>query len=81
MDTEAKRNYHRNYYINQRDYIRGLDAKDELTAEELMDLNKYIHKFRPKSTRFPRSIVTNPSKGAHCTQLQKEIKQVVITFD
>lgn len=80
---EEKRNYQRNYYINKRNYIRSLDNRnrDELTQEELWDLDKYIHKFRPKSSRACRILSTNPLKGVHTKILKKEHKQVIVTFD
>ena len=80
---EEKRNYQRNYYINKRNYIRGLDSKKrgELTPDELLDLDKYIHKFRPKSSRATRILSTNPMKGLHTKILKKEFKQIVITFN
>ena len=80
---DEKRNYQRNYYINKRNYIRGLDRQDrnKLTPDELLDLEKYIHKFRPKSSRALRMLSTNPLKGDASKYLKKEFKQVVITFD
>lgn len=80
---EEKRNYQRNYYINKRNYIRGLDRqnRDELTPDELLDLDKYIHKFRPKSGRALRMMASNPLKGEPCRNLKKETKQVVVYFD
>ena len=81
---DEKRNYQRNYYINKRNYIRGLDKmdRDQLTAEELLDLDKYIHKFRPRTSRISRRLFDNSFKGEEKIYgLKKETKKVIICFE
>tara|TARA_R110000803_G_scaffold32294_1_gene71267 strand:+ start:1186 stop:1437 length:252 start_codon:yes stop_codon:yes gene_type:complete len=82
---DEKRNYQRNYYINKRNYIRGLDKKDrdQLTAEELLDLDKYIHKFRPRTSRISRRLFDNSYIGGEekIYGMKKETKQIIIYFE
>lgn len=76
-----KKVYQRNYYINRRDYVLSLIniPKDKLNEKQKTDLDKYIKRFRPKSTRALRSTVTNHDKGKKQFKIEK--KQTLISFD
>ena len=63
-----------------RNYIRNLSYKDakDLTKDEIIDLDKYIFKFRPNSTRYI-SKERGYNKG-ELLQFRKDLKTVIIDF-
>jgi len=73
--------YQRNYYINRRDHILSLAGKPrhELNEKELVDLEKYIKRFRPKSARILRTSKSNHDKGKK--EFKIEQRQVVVCFN
>jgi len=78
---ECKKLYQRNYYINRRDYVLSLVniPREELTAKQQTDLDKYIKRFRPKSTRVLRTTMSNHPKGKKIFKIEK--KRILISFD
>ena len=78
---ESKRIYQRNYYINRRNYVLNLVKipKNELTDKQKIDLDKYIDRFRPKTTRALRNTASNHCKGDKLFKIEK--RQITISFD
>ena len=77
---DSKKLYQRNYYIQKRNYIRNLSYKDsiELTEHEQIDLDKYIFKFRPRSTRYIGK-ERGYNKG-ELVEFKQDFKTVIIDF-
>ena len=78
---ECKKLYQRNYYINRRDHVLSLASipREQLTPLEKTNLDKYIKRFRPKSTRVLRTTMSNHAKGEKIFKIEK--KQILISFD
>tara|TARA_R110000772_G_scaffold102635_2_gene203422 strand:+ start:855 stop:1100 length:246 start_codon:yes stop_codon:yes gene_type:complete len=81
MNSVNKQLYQQNYYTARRDYVINLLAipSDELSKDQLLDLNKLIKKYKPKSARFYRKNGTTHAKGP--TEFKIENKQVMVRFD
>lgn len=78
---DSKRIYQRNYYINRRNYVLSLVniPKERLTEKEQLDLDKYIKRFRPKTTRALRNTASNHCKGEKLFKIEK--REITISFD
>lgn len=80
---EKRRQYMANYYINKRNYILNLSnkSKSDLTPEEQLNLDKYIKKFRPKTSKALRISAGPFDKGRKVKGLEKIIKQTIVVFN
>ena len=73
---DSKKIYQKNYYINKRDKILRLASqpRDNLTDQDKYDLEKYINKFRPSSTKSLRCFNETGN-------LKIIFKKTIIVFD
>ena len=73
---DSKKIYQKNYYINKRDKILRLASspRDSLTDQDKYDLEKYINKFSPSSTKSLRSFNETGN-------LKIIFKKTIIVFD
>ena len=71
-----------NYYINKRNYILSLSNKsrDDLTEDEIIDLDKYCEKFRPRTGKAMKYPAGPFNKGKKINGLQKEHRTVTVSF-
>ena len=80
-----KKSYHRNWYINKRDYILSLSKmpREDLDNYQQFDLDKHIKRFGPKSsTRCGKLLMTDSIvRGGESNFLKKVTGNVTITFN
>ena len=80
-----KKSYHRNWYINKRDYILSLSKipRKDLDNYQQFDLDKHFKRFGPKSSsRFGRILITDSIvRGEESNYLKKKIGKVIVTFN